>query len=270
MRKTTLLACAFALGAPFLAAQGKTAPRPPSRQAQTPKAEKLPSGESIMDRFIEATGGVDAHKKIKSVVIAGTFSVPAMGMNPSLAIYKASPNLSLVEMDLPGMGKILEGCDGSNAWGYSAMTGPIVKSGRAAEEALEEARLDDHNWRDRYTGAETKGVEKVEGEDCYKVELARRAGGPRVQYFSKATGLLVKLEAKAETEMGALPIAVTFKDYRKVGDLLMSFRQINVMGDQEMEMAYSEIKLNVDIPRSKFDPPAEVRELIPKEGAAKR
>jgi outer membrane lipoprotein-sorting protein len=283
MCKTALLACAIVLGAPFLFAQGK-APKTSSA-----KAEQLPSGESVMDRFVEVVGGVDAHKKIKSSIVRGTLSVPMMGMSAPITIYRASPNLMLNEVDMPGLGKMLEGCDGTNVWGYNALTGPSLKKGRAAEDALDEAMFDDYNWRAKYASAETKGVEKIEGEDCYKVELARRTGGgtttlvtgagradlteksgsPHVQYFSKKTGLMVKLEAETEMEMGKLQMTVVPKDYRKVGGIIMMpFELTNTVAGQTMTIAYTEMELNADIPKSKFDPPEEVRALLAEEAAA--
>jgi outer membrane lipoprotein-sorting protein len=291
MRKTTLTACTFALGATLLFAQeGPRAPVLPLTKDPVAGLEKLPKGEAIMDKAVEATGGVKANKEIKSLVIKGTFDIPAIGMNAPITIYKASPNLMLTEMDMPGLGKVLEGCNGSNVWGYSAMTGPFLKTGRAAEDALDEARLNDYDWRANYASAETKGVEKVEDEVCYKVELTRRAGGgkltlvtgtgkteltersrsPHVQYFSQKTGLLVKMEAETETEMGKLQISAVVKDYRKVGNVLMPFKMTNTTAGQTMTMTYTEIKVNTDIPRSKFAPPKEVMALIEKEAAKEK
>jgi outer membrane lipoprotein-sorting protein len=289
MHKTTLLACALALGATLLSAQeGGRAPVLPLTKDPVAGLENLPKGEAVMDRAVEAMGGAKAHKAIRSMVIKGTFSVPLMGMSAPVTIYKASPNLMLTEMDMPGMGAMLEGCDGANVWGYNAMTGPTLKKGRAAEDALDEAWLDDSDWRARYAGAETKGVEKVGGEDCYVVELKRRAGAgastvvtgtgkmglteksrsPYVQYFSKKTGLMAKMEAETETEMGKVQIAVLVRDYRKVGGILMPFEMATTAAGQTMTMSFTEVEANADIPRSKFDPPREVRALIDKEAAA--
>jgi hypothetical protein len=189
-------------------------------------------------------------------------------MGGTLSIYKASPNLAFSEMDMdiPGMGKmkVMEGCDGTNAWEYNPMMGPTVKAGRAAEEALEQARFDEYDWRARYTSAQTKGVDTVDGEACYRVVLTRRAGAPHVQYLSRETGLQVKLEGEFETEMGKLPISAVLKDYRDVGGVLMPFKTINTSSGQVMTMTYTEVKANEDIPRSRFDPPKEVRELLGK------
>jgi outer membrane lipoprotein-sorting protein len=255
------------LCAPPLSAQdAMAAPRRPSSQGQTLKTEPLPSGESIMDKFVEATGGLKAHKAMKSMVIKGKFDMPAQGMSADLTIYKAAPNLSKTEIDMPmGLGKMLDGCDGKTAWSSSAMTGPMVKTGRAAEEALEGAKFDEHNWRDRYTAATTLGVEKACGEDCYKVELSRKAGGPHVQYFSKASGLALKMEAETETEMGAIQATVEFQDYRKVGGVTMPFKHVTSAGGQTMLMTYSDVQVNVDIPKSTFELPAVVRALLEKD-----
>jgi hypothetical protein len=58
---TTLLAI-FVFGNPALYSQDKPA------VTEAAKVD-LPSGESIMDKFIEASGGIKAYKKMKNKVI---------------------------------------------------------------------------------------------------------------------------------------------------------------------------------------------------------
>lgn len=259
MRKLTILACLLALGAlqhPVYA-QAQTA-------SKTAKA-KLPTGEAIMDKFIEATGGAVAHKKIKSTVIKGKFEA-AMGMSGDLTVYAAAPNLRLAEIDLPGIGKMLDGCNGAIAWSFNAMTGPAIKEGKQAQEAMDEATFDEHDWRKKYSGVKAEGLETVEGEECYKVVLTTKAGNPRTHYFSKKTGLLVRIDLTQETEMGEISAQIHSTDYRDVGGVKMPFKLVNTFAGQAMTMTYTEIKVNVDIPRSTFEPPPEVLALLDPEG----
>jgi len=207
---------------------------------------RLPSGESIMDRATEVTGGLYAHKNIKSMVSKGTFEFEAEGLELVLSglatAYQASPNLKLVEMDYAGIGKFLSGCNGANAWEYNTQTGLTFKSGREAEEAMEDAMFSNY-WRDLYTGAQTKGVETVEGETCYAVELTRKDRSPITTYYSKRTGLKVARRFDSDT--------YAYKDYRWTAGFLMPFKVVTPTGS----VTYTEIEFNADIPKSKFDPP---------------
>ena len=239
------------------------------RPGNTPTAERnlnaeLPSGESIMEKFIEAIGGREAHKKIKNTVGKGTFEIVGMGIKGDVTVYGAEPNLTLMEMDIPGMGKMSEGCDGKIAWSYSAAQGPSVKQGKELEEALIGAIFDETNWRAKYTGAETKGIETVEGEECYKVIVTPKAGNPRTQYFSRATGLLLRVDSVQESPMGTIAAETITKDYRKADGVLAPFQIIQKAAGMSVMITLSEIKNNTDMPRSTFDPPAAVKALLNK------
>ena len=209
---------------------------------------RLPSGESIMDRATEATGGLYAHKNIKSMVSKGTYEGKAEDqvLSWSFTTYQASPNLLFTESDVTGIGKMSSGCNGASAWEYNTQTGLTFKSGREAEEALEDAKFSNY-WRDRYTGAQTKGVETVEGEVCYVVELTLKDRGPITTYYSKRTGLKVARRIDDDT--------AAFKDYRWTAGFQMPFKTVIVGPTRTMTMTLTEIEFNVDIPKSKFDPP---------------
>jgi len=251
MFKLGLLASLCLFGAQVLSAQGTVV---------VGKAE-LPSAESIMDKHIEATGGMDAYKKLKNIVIKGTFEAP--GMKAEMTIYKAEPNLNLIEMTLPGIGKILEGVDGKIAWGYNSMQGATIKKDEMAESALISAHFREEEWRSKVAKVETIGIETVEGEECYKVLLTSKASEAQsTNYYSRKTGLLVRTDAKVKSPMGEFTMQVIPKDYKKVGDILMSHTIIQKMAGQEMKMTYTEVKTNVDIPKTTFDPPAEVKALL--------
>jgi outer membrane lipoprotein-sorting protein len=162
------------------------------------------------------------------------------------------------------MGKMLEGFDGKNGWSYSSMQGPAVKTGNEALEAKANSDFREEEWRARYSKAETIGIEMVEGEECYKVALTPKTGNLMTNFYSKKSGLLIKTAAKVVTAMGEIEGQITYKDYRKIGGLLMPYQVVNNALGQSMTMTFSEIKINADIPKSTFEPPAEVKALISK------
>jgi len=261
MLKHTLLACMTALSISILSAQEeKAAQKEKAAEEKSAKLE-LPSGESIMDKYIEAAGGIEAHEKLKDTVFRGVIEVgPKVKMG--LAIYSAEPNLHLQEIDIPGIGKMLEGVDGNIAWSYSAMSGPSIKEGKDAERAMTNAKFHDYDWRAKYRSAETEGVEMVEEEECYKVILTPSTGNPETHYYSRQTGLLVRDEKIIEMEGEKISIENIFKDYRKLDGVMTPFKMIQSGAGQTATITFTEIKNNVDIPKSTFEPPEDVRALL--------
>jgi outer membrane lipoprotein-sorting protein len=234
-----------------------------SQEAPAAAKAALPSAESILDKHIEASGGKEAYKKMKNAVLKGSMDI--MGMRAEVTIYKAEPNLTLTEVNIPEMGKMLEGFDGKNGWSYNPMQGPSIKQGREADEAKTGADFREEEWKNRYSKVETVGIETVAGEECYKVALTHKSGMAMTNFYSKKSGLLIRTDATAFTAMGEIEGQVVFKDYKKVGDLvLMPFQIVNSAAGMSMTMTFSEIKINVDLPKSTFEPPAEVKALISK------
>src|SRR5262252_4932208 len=82
--------------------------------AAAPAAD--PTGEAIVDKSVEATGGRAAWEKLKTEVAKGSLELTAMGMKGDLTIYKAAPNKSYTVIDFPGFGKAEEGSNGQVAW----------------------------------------------------------------------------------------------------------------------------------------------------------
>ena len=234
-----------------------------SQEAPAAAKAALPTAESILDKYIEVSGGKDAYKKMKNTVLKG--SMDMMGMRAEVTIYKAEPNLTLTEVNIPDMGKMQEGFDGKNGWSYNPMQGPSIKQGKAAEDAKAGADFREEEWNTRYSKIETVGIETVAGEECYKVAITHKNGTPMTNFYSKKSGLLIRTDATAVTPMGEIEGQVVFKDYRKVGDLvLLPFQIVNSAAGMSMTMTFSEIKINVDLPKSTFEPPAEVKALISK------
>jgi hypothetical protein len=228
-------------------------------------ADDLPKAETILDRYVEVTGGKAAYSKIHGLVVNGTTEFKTMGMKGKMTIYSAEPDKAYSEIELAGIGKIQEGSNGDVAWGMSAMQGPRVKEGDERAEALLHAKFNaELNWRDIFKSAETAGAETVDGKTCYKVILTPKSGPPVTKWFDKDSGLLLKMTMTSKTPMGEIQSDSAYSDYRKEGDVLVSHKQVTHVATMELVMSIDSVQTNPEIPKDKFDPPAEVKALIKK------
>lgn len=225
-------------------------------------AQALPTGEAVMERFIQATGGKAAMDAKRSMVVKGTMELAAMGLKGAVTIHKAAPNLSRTEVDLPGIGKMLEGFDGSVAWSFSAMQGPQIKTGAEHDVTAQEARFNAQNWKELYRSLETLGVASVDGEPCHHLKVTPHKGPESHQYFSVATGLLVKMAMKLPTAMGEVPVEARTQDYRKVGDVLVAHKLVQQVAGQSIILTFQSVAWDQPLAKGLFDPPAEVKALM--------
>jgi outer membrane lipoprotein-sorting protein len=228
-------------------------------------ADDLPKADTILDKYVEATGGKAAYEKHHTEIAKGTFEMAAMGVKGTMTSYHAEPNKSYTETDLGGVGKIRDGSDGTIFWTLSAMMGPHLKDGAEKAQAQLTTRFNaELNWRDLFKDVKTVGVEKVDGKDCYSVQLTPAEGSPITQCYDKESGLMVKQSMTLESPMGQQAVDSFATDYRKEGDILMPHKLKSSFGGQEVTITFDSITFNADIPPDTFAIPDEIKALVKK------
>jgi zinc protease len=226
-------------------------------------ADDLPKAETILDKYVEATGGKAAHQKNHSEISKGTFEA-AMAKG-QVTSYRAEGDKSLTEIDLGSMGKLRDGSDGTVFWSLSSMMGPHLKEGPEKAQAMLSAKFNaDVNWRDVFKEAKTTGTDTVEGKECYKVQLTPAEGSPITQCYDKQSNLMVKMTMTAQTPMGEQVVDSYATDYRKEGDVLVPHKIKQSVASQEIVINIDSVAFNVDIPADKFVLPDEIKALVKK------
>src|SRR5438067_3139444 len=141
-------------------------------------AQDLPSGDSLLQKFIERSGGADAYARAKNVSMKGTVELSGRNINGTVTVMQEGEK-SYTMMDLPGIGPVEEGFDGETAWGMSALQGPRILEGDekiAVKRASSLASIS--AWREVYKSATTSGSDNVDGKPAWKVEMTPKEGKP--------------------------------------------------------------------------------------------
>jgi len=231
--------------------------------------EQLPKGEEIMDKFVEATGGKAAYQKVHSEIWKGTFELVGKGVKGAATSYRAEPNKTYTIIELEGVGTIEDGTDGQTSWTRSAMQGPRIKQGDERAASLREAAFNGAvNWRNLYKQAESTGVENVSDQACYKVVLTPNEGKPETRYFDKKTNLMVKMTTLLPSPMGEVPVEIAISDYKPQNGLISPHKIDQKALGQEFLITIENIQYNPDIPKDRFDVPADVKSLAEKPAPA--
>ena len=68
-------------------------------------ADPLPSAESILDRYVQVTGGKQAYEKRKTEIAHGTVEYAALGIKGSITRYAAEPDKYYATWTSKGWGK---------------------------------------------------------------------------------------------------------------------------------------------------------------------
>ena len=226
-------------------------------------ADDLPKAETLLDKYIEATGGKAAYEKHHSEISKSTME--AMGMKGGLTSYLQEPDKSYSEIDLAGMGKMRDGTDGKVYWSLSSMMGPHLKDGGEMAQAMTMERLNSElHWREMFKDAKTTGTDTVEGKPCYKVVLTPAEGSPLTECFDTQSGLMVKMSLTAQGPFGEQQAEFYPTDYRKEDGVLMPHKVKQSAMGQEITLTIDSISFNPEIPKDRFELPDEIKALAAK------
>ena len=225
--------------------------------------EPLPTGEQVLNRYVEVTGGRAAYEKIRNRVTVASFEMASMGIKGKFVLYSAAPNKTYSSLEPEGMGPIEEGTDGKTFWLMHPRQGPRIKEG--AEKWLSTCQSvfnTEMHWDKVFSKVQCLSVQKEDQLELYKVALIPPKGKPIVRYYDKKTGLLVREEVIKKKPSGAKYLTITFDDYRPVGDLLLPHLIIRNAGEPVVYRTES-IRHNVEIPKDRFGLPPEIKRLLP-------
>lgn len=226
-------------------------------------AADLPSPDSILDRFIEVTGGKAAYEARKTEVMKGTVEAAAVGLKGTVESYYAESGKYYMAMELAGVGKIESGLSDGVAWENSVLQGPRIKTGEEKAQAVREAAMNTaYRWRDLFAKAETVGDEIVEGEPCYRVVMSPAQGNPVTMYFEKKSGLMRKTSLLAASQLGDIPSDTISKEYRNFDGILEPSKVTAKVAGQELTITIESVKANAEIPPERFALPEGVKALL--------
>jgi len=228
-------------------------------------ADPLPSAESVLDRYVQVTGGRQAYEKRQTEISHGTLEYTSLGIRGSITRYAAEPDKYYAALDIEGLGKVEMGINGPVAWENSALLGPRLKTGVERAEAIREGSMNStSNWRRLYPKVQNAGIETIDGEECYKVIMTPAEGQPMIGYYQKKTGLQVKITTVSTTQMGDIPVELIASDYQDFGGILEPAKVIQKAGPQEFTITLQSVEANPAIPAERFALPDEIQKLVDK------
>jgi len=232
-------------------------------------AQKLPPAATILDRYVQVTGGKAAYERHTTEILTGTIEFPAQGLKGKLTRYAMAPDNEYSVVELDALGKIESGVHSGVPWEKSVILGPRIKAGEEKEQSLREARFNGPTeWRKIYPKVETIGVATIDGDECYEVVLSPAKGSPEHQFFSRKTGLLTRTTMTAASQLGDVEVEVNVSDYKNFGGILFPTRSHQKAASQEVNIVVERIGINEPIPAANLEPPPDVAAMIRKQIAA--
>jgi carboxyl-terminal processing protease len=199
--------------------------------------QSLPSVDSILERYVEASGGKVAFEKISNRVSTGTVEITALGITGTAELNEEAPGRSSLIIHAPGLGIMQRTVDDNRAWLQDPLQGFIRFTGLALELAKAGAVFNKQTkLKELYPSAALVGKEKLGGRESYVVRM-----GFEKWYFDVEDGLLLR---RGNTY---------YEDYREVDGIKLPFKmRDDVFSGIGLIYQLKEIKHNVKIDEAKF------------------
>jgi hypothetical protein len=226
--------------------------------APVPKQSPLPTVDQILDRYVQALGGASTLQKVTSRVVKGS-RIGADGVLVPEEVFQKAPNKMLTVTSYPQV-VFRTGFTGTGGWGHSSRDGVRELPAQVASDLKTEAEFyRELKIKQLYSTLTLVGKEAIGNAEAYVIEAIPSSGRVERLYFDVATGLLLRRYTLSETFLGKLPLQMDYEDYREVDGVKQPFLIHWSFPGRIWGRKITEIKQNVDLNDSQFDPPPAVK-----------
>src|SRR5580693_10333132 len=225
----------------------------------TQAAATMPTGEQVLDHYVQAIGGRAAWMKLNSRVSKGTIEIPAMdNLTGTVEIHEKAPNLMLAVINLGGAA-FEQGYDGNVGWSDNPRDGLRELSGGELDDARREANFYHAvELKKNYTKMTVTGIERVNEHDTYAVEATRAEGAPDRIYFDTQSGLMVRSVNQRYTTDGVTEFTADVDDYTELDGVKLPFTVRQTGASATFIIRFTEVHHNLQLTDGQFaKPPAE-------------
>lgn len=231
--------------------------------AMAPALVAQRSPDAILARYNKAVDPRSVIGSIEGIRTTVTMEMPAMGMNMTINSVARRPNQIIVHTEIPGVGTMRQGYDGTTAWANDPMQGPRILTGMEAAALIENSTFNSMTRSpDLFTAMAPAGTADVAGDAASCVKFTWKSGRETTDCFSDASGLLTRTTAKQVTQSGEVEMEMLMKDYRNVNGLMVPHRIESAMMGMQMIITTTSVEFGVQA-ANLFELPPEIKALKP-------
>ena len=219
--------------------------------AATTVAKLTPA--QIISNYITAIGGEAELKKVTSIAMTGVMEMQGQKIN--MTFKKMAPNMESMEVIVMGRTAMKQVFNGTT--GYTEQG---IKREMDANEIMDKKNANSLfkqlNYLSNGTKLETAGIEKVNGNDAYKLIVTLPSNKTRTEYYDVKTALLLKDEELKKSLERDVSVSTEYKDYKKTGNILLPGAIVQSsetpMGVREFTFIFETPKINEGVTADNF------------------
>ncbi|HEY3250730.1 MAG TPA: hypothetical protein VGK25_06385 [Ignavibacteria bacterium] len=216
--------------------------------------------DEIVEKHVQALGGMDKLSSIKSLKMTGKFS--GNGWEAPVTFTMKRPDMVRMEINFQGNASV-QAFDGTTAWEINPWSGKKEADKMPAEgvkDMREMADIDGPlvNYKQKGYTAELMGKDDMEGSEVYKIRLTDKDGDIRYFYLDSQTYLILKETKKRKIKEKETESETYYGNYQPIeGGVIMAmsmeFKQPG--SDQSQKGTIEKTEVNTDVDDSIFKMP---------------
>lgn len=189
--------------------------------------QKAPSLDELVAKNVEAKGGADALRALKSLRSTGKMIVNEGQLELAYVETKKRPGEVRAEFTLQGMTAV-QAYDGKEGWKISPFQGrkdPEKLSDDDVKPLLEDAEIDGPlvDWKAKESTLEYLGREDVDGTSAYKIKVVRKNGDVNFVYLDPDHFLEIRILTQRVRHGAQEEVEEDIGDYEKIGGVFVPF-----------------------------------------------
>jgi zinc protease len=222
----------------------------PAVEVKTKKADEGISARMVIEKYLNAIGGVDAWNKLTNLSIE--MSTTMSGMPLSINLFKQKPDKMASEVVMNGM--VLQKQVLNGGKGIMVMQGQKrALEGEPLEQMVKQsAFLSETQYLGEGYTLKIEGIEPVDGKDAYKMSITSPSGKTTTEYYETTTGFKLKSISKENTQMGEMVVVATYGKYTGYEGIYYPAVMTQTAGPQEMKLEVIKVDTKTVIDASKF------------------
>ncbi|MFO7924488.1 MAG: insulinase family protein [Bacteroidales bacterium] len=196
----------------------------------------------VIENYVNAVGGAERMRQIKDLTIDMSASI--QGMTLDMMIQQKAPDKYRSVMSMGGNVMQQQVFDGTRGKA-SGMQGTMEIEGDMLEEMKMQALMNPElSYRERGFTLKLDGVENVNGENAYKINITSPRDITITEFFSIDSGLKLRTVTTQESPMGQVTQITDYEDYREVDGMKFPFLMKQQVGPQTFDMEVKSIEIN--------------------------
>jgi outer membrane lipoprotein-sorting protein len=128
----------------------------------------------------------------------------------------------------------------------------ILEGDDAKEMAIQAEILPETSYGKYGYTLELKGIEDVDGQQAYVIEISTPAGSKSTEYYAVDSGLKIMSMSTQETPQGEITQTTVIKSYKEVDGLKFASEIDQQAGPQQVQMTIDEVTINPNLKNSDF------------------